>query len=174
MKQAGFTLIEIIVALTVTVVLSLASANFLFSIISQRDQALAEAILLDQIEAVHSLVAGQVRSARTIEVAADGYSLELAGNGGCWLFAYNAGSQRFDYGFSAGSDCQAPPPADQPLTSQKARVTTAEFRLVSGDSSSRAVGLNWTAAVARPFWQTSQELNRLFVNITDTAREDDD
>lgn len=169
MKQSGFTLIEILIALGGMVILALAATNFLFSILSQRDQAVAEAMAVDQAESINVFVGGLVRSAQTIVVGADGKSLGLKGENDCWLVQINDSEQSLNTGVSQGTDCQIPGAATQRLSSQRVQVTNAVFVLSSSDSSSRSVSFNWTVAVARPFWQLSQDHSQVFVNLVDSG-----
>ena len=165
--KKGFTLIEILVALGGTVVLALAAAQFLVSILSQRDQALAEAMAVDQAQAVKVLVGNLVRSAEVILIGADGKSLGLQGQNECWLLLINEFEQSLEAGVNQGKNCQIPETVNQRLTSQKVKVTEAGFTLASSDSSSRSVDFAWTIEVARPFWQLTQTHRQVFVNLVD-------
>lgn len=167
MQSKGFTLIEIVIAVSGLIVLSIASTNFLFSILSQRDQAIAEEMAVDQAEIIYALLADKVRSAKIITVSPDKKSLGLKTADQCWLVVVDPDSQGLYFNLSAGSGCVIPGTADKRLTSQRAAITDADFSLDTSDDSSRTIRFNWTVMVARPLWQTTQTYQQLFVNVVD-------
>ena len=173
-ERGGFTLIEILIALSGLVVLALAATNYLFSILSQRDQAIAEAMALDQIETVAAVLADRIRSASTIRGDQGGKRLALIGPGECWLLQIDEANQSLNYGLTRGAGCQPPETADEALTSQKAQIQAASFSLLTSDGSRRSVSFDWTVVVTRPLWQASQHQSNLFVNVVDEGGGDDD
>ena len=166
-SRHGFTLIEVLIALVGVVSLAMAGTSFLFSILSQRDQAVAESLAAEQSEAVFALIGSAVKSAQGISITNGGKSLELVGQSECWLFSWDDGPEQIEFGRSIGTECSPPVDADGALTVEKAKIERVVFSLVTPDDSSRTVKLEMDVKVYRPLWNSSVSFDRLFVNLVD-------
>jgi len=171
--KKGFSLIEMLIALGGVVVLAIAATSFLFSILGQRDQAVAESLAAEQAEAVFSLVGTAVRSAEGIEVVDGGKSLELTSAGECWRFSWDEFLEQVKFGRSEGVECVAPGSAGEFLTTEKAGIERVNFSLVAVDDSSRTIRMEMRVVVYRPLWNTTQEFDQLFVNLVDEGGGDE-
>jgi len=171
--KKGFTLIEVLVALSGVVVLAIGSTSFLFSILGQRDQAVAESLASEQAESVFLLVGTAVRSAKEIVVTDGGKTLELIGADECFKFSWDDVEKRLMFGRVEGIDCEAPENADKQLTSDKTVIERVNFSLLDPDDSSRAVNMEMDVTVFRPLWNTAQAFDQLFVNLVDKDLGDD-
>lgn len=172
--RKGFSLIEVLVALGGVAVLAIAATSFLFSILSQRDQAVAESLAAEQVEAVAAVVGSAVRSARGIEVEDGGKSLELTSASECWLFTWDEVLKQVKFGRSEGTECSPPLTAGEALTAEKAVIERVNFSMLAPDDSSRTVRMEMDVRIYRPLWSTTQEFDQLFVNLVDEGGGDED
>jgi len=170
--KKGFTLVEVLLALSGVAVLAIGSTSFLFSILGQRDQAVAESLASEQAEAVFSLVGTAVRSAQGIQVTNEGRTLELTGESECFKFSWDNVEERLMFGRVEGVDCEVPLSAGEQLTSEKTAIKGLNFSLLDLDDSSRTVGMEMEVVVFRPLWNTSQTFDQLFVNLVDEEVEE--
>lgn len=171
--KKGFSLIEMLIALGGVVVLAIAATSFLFSILGQRDQAVAESLAAEQAEAVFSLVGTAVRSAEGIEVVDGGKSLELTSSGECWRFSWDEILEQVKFGRSEGVECVAPGNASEFLTTEKVGIERVNFSLLAVGDSSRTIRMEMRVVVYRPLWNTTQEFDQLFVNLVDEGGGDE-
>ena len=172
--KKGFTLVEVLMALTGVVVLTVIATNFLFSILGQKDQAVADSLLTEQIEATATLIATAVRSAETISVADAGRELKLERRGECWLFRWEETEKTLKFGRTVGDDCTAPTAVEGRVTGQKAMVSNGRFELTSVADSSRIVTLMMDVEVYRPLWKSQRHYEQMFVNLVDADGGDDE
>ncbi len=173
-SRQGFTLIEILVALVGVVTLAIAATSFLFSILTQRDQAVVETLAVEQIEVVAAVVGSAVRSARTISVENGGKQLDLTTESECWRFWWDESNEELKLNYSSGESCYLGSGSDERLMADQAEVTAVAFSLIDSDDSSRTVGLTMALSVYRPLASTTQTTTQVFVNLVDEAGGDDD
>ncbi len=172
--NTGFTLIEIIVSFAAIIVLAVAATNFLFSTLTQRDQALAESMLSEQAETAFSIIGNAVRSAQQINIIDEGQGLQITGLEECWLFKWDNSSQQLKFNQITGETCSPPSESSQLLTSQLVKVTQVDFDLLAIDDSSRTVFMTLDLQAYRPLWNTTQQFSQVFVNLIDMPGDDDD
>lgn len=163
----GFTLIEVLVALAGVSVLAVISMAFLFSILSQRDQAVAEAIVTEQPEVVFPILGKAIRSAQEITVEDNGRRLKTSRQGECFTFVWDQTQQVILFSRQSGSDCVPPEQATNRLTPNTAKVTGLHFSLLEPSDAGRSVQLEMDITAYRPFWQTNKHFSQVFVNIVD-------
>jgi len=173
-SKTGFTLIEIVVSFAAIIVLAIAATNFLFSTLTQRDQALAESMLSEQAETAFSIIANTIRSAQQINIIDGGQGLETTNPEECWLFKWDNSSQQLKFNQITSSSCSPPSEANQLLTSQLVNITQVDFDLLAVDDSSRTVSMTLDLQVYRPLWNTTQQFSQVFVNLIDVSGGDDD
>ena len=147
---------------------------FLFSILGQKDQAMAESIAIEQAEVAFSLIGTVVRSAETIEIVSEGKDLRIVGRDECWLFSFDEVFQELRWGKSEGTECVTPSSAEELLSSKKANIERVNFSLLAPDDSSRTVKMEMDILVVRPLWSANQSFSRLFVNLIDDLGDGDD
>lgn len=165
--RKGFTIIESVVALAGVAVLALISMAFLFSILSQRDQAVAEAIVTEQPEIVFPILGRVIKAAKEIAVEDDGRRLKTTQEEECFTFVWDQAQQIIFFGRQGGPTCVPPEQATVRLTPNTAKVTSLQFQLLEPGESGKSVRLDMDVAVYRPFWQTNQHFSQVFVNVTD-------
>jgi len=170
----GFTLIELVIALGGVGALAIGVTSFLFSLLSQKDQAVSESLVAEQVEGVGAMVGSAVRSARSIEVKDGGKILEIEGEEECVIFEWDEEEEVIKYGRETGEDCDSPDDANERITNQKSRVENLNFSLMSEDSSSRSVMMEITVGAYRPMWGNSRAFKQVFVNVVDEEGGDDD
>jgi len=170
--NTGFTLIEIVISFAAIIVLAVAATNFLFSTLTQRDQALSEAMLSEQAETAFSIIGSAVRSAQQINIIDEGQSLQITSLEECWLFKWDNSSQQLKFNQITGSSCSPPSEANQLLTSQLVEVTQVDFDLLAIDDSSRTVSMILNLQAYRPLWNTTQQFSQVFVNLIDIPGEE--
>ena len=163
----GFTLIELVIALGGVGALAIGVTSFLFSLLTQKDQAVGESLVVEQVEGVGALVGSAVRSARDIHIENGGRRLEIEGVDECIVFEWDESNEKVKYGRETGIDCNVPDEADQAMTNQKSRVENLRFSLMSEDDSSRSVMMEITVAAYRPMWESSSTFKQVFVNVVD-------
>lgn len=163
----GFTIIESVVALAGMAVLAVTSMAFLFSILSQRDQAVAESIVTEQPEIVFPVLGKTIKSAQEISVEDDGRRLKTTREGECFTFAWDQEQQVILFGRQGGSTCVPPEEVTARLTPNTVKVTSLQFELLEPSESARSVQLNMDVAAYRPLWQTNQHFSQVFINVTD-------
>ena len=166
-RNLGFTLIEVLVALVGVVVLAVAATSFLFSILSQRDQAVVEALVAEQMEVVMAVVGGAVRSAKEIVIEDGGKSLELKSKSECFRFSWDEGLNRLTSNYSAGESCLPGSGSTELLTAQAATIENVNFSLLEPDDSSRAVMMDMTVSAYQPLANSSQINSLVLVNLVD-------
>ncbi len=171
--RKGFTLIEVLVGLGGVVVLAVAATAFLFSILGQRDQAIAESLAAEQAESIMAVVGTVVRAAELIEVSDGGKRLETSREDECWTFLWDEIAEEIRFGRSEGIGCSPPAGASQRLTAEKVSVERVNFSLVAPDDTSRTLRLEMDVEVSRPLWQTSQSFDQMFVNVVDVYMEEE-
>lgn len=163
--RKGFTIIESVVALAAVAVLALTSMAFLFSILSQRDQAVAEAIVTEQPEIVFPILGRVIKAAKEIAVEDDGRRLETTREGECFTFVWDQAQEVIFFGRQGGSTCAPPEQATARLTPNTVKVTSLQFQLLEPGESGKSVRLDMDVAAYRPLWQTSQHFSQAFINV---------
>ena len=163
----GFSLVELLMAVAAMAVLAVIATGFLFSMLTQRDQAVAEAMLTEQPEVVFAMVAKAVRSAETISVKDSGRRLETSRKGECFSFDWDEGEKVIWFGREAGPGCVPPSETTSQLTPKTVRVERVEFKLTEPNESGRNVEMEMDVLVSRPFWQTDEQWSQIFVNVVD-------
>jgi len=171
--RKGFTLIEVLIGLGGVVVLAVAATAFLFSILGQRDQAIAESLAAEQVESVMAMVGTVTRAAESIEVLDGGKRLETSREDECFTFLWDEIAEEIRFDRSEEIDCSPPVGASHRLTAEKISVERVNFSLVAPDDTSRTLRLEMDVEVSRPLWQTNQSFDQIFVNVVDVYMEEE-
>lgn len=171
--QRGFTMVEVVVAIGGMAVLATLAVSFLFSVFTQRDQAIAEIEAIEQSQVVFPMVGTAVRKAENISIANGGKRLEVERSGECFTFEWDEVSEEMKYGRSEAVDCVAPITTDQNLTSAGVNIERVKFSMIEATDSARTVMMEMDVGVYRPLWSGVQNYSQVFVNVMDAEWEEE-
>lgn len=167
LRKQGFTLVEVLMVLGGVGVLVIGAMSFLFTILSNKDQAVVESRVVEQVEMMEGLMGKAVRSARGLAVSDGGRRLETEGKDECLVFRWDEAEKIVKYGRTIGSGCTVASEANLDLTSRTATIENLNFEIVNADDSSRTVVVEMTVAGYRPLWSHRQDFKLTWLNVVD-------
>lgn len=165
-KRVGFTVIELVVALAGVAVVVVAAVGYLMVVLTQRDQAVAEAMLNQQPGVVFATLGKVMRSAQQVTISNGSRRLEAVSPDECWGFEWDEEVETIVYGVDKSVGCSVPELMLK-LTASTVKVTAASFEIITQSDSDRSIKVNMDVRVNRPFWQTEQHFEQVFVNVVD-------
>src|SRR3989344_3193141 len=160
-NKNGFTVIELVVALAGVAVVVVAAVGYLIAVLTQRDQAVAEAVLNQQPSLVFATLGKVMRSARQVVVSNGNRRLEMVNSNECWGFEWDEGAEAIVYGVDKSAGCSVPE-LSLKLTGSTAKITAASFEIITDTDADRSIRVNMDVKVGRPFWKTEQHFEQVF------------
>lgn len=163
--NSGFTLLELLIALTIFSVVSVAAVWILFTSLALRDQTLASS---DTQEAVRvflhdfQLAAGNAKTVNTT-----GAGLFVSNSNECWSFVWNSASQTLKYSHLVLPGCTPEVSPTTDFLPAKIKVSNLNFTVTPLATGGREISLSGTFIGSQPLDTYSLSFTNTVVNLID-------
>jgi prepilin-type N-terminal cleavage/methylation domain-containing protein len=165
LKTSGFSLIELLLAISVFSVVSVAAMSMLFSSLSLRDQTIASSQTEEAIRVFNHSLGRAGRNAQT--VAGGGSSLYIVNSQECWSFVWNPVSRSLLYDHTMAAGCS---PNTAPTISffpTNITVNSIDFIIKSLPSGGREIYVSGDMTAWRPFSNYQTDFDLTIVGLVD-------
>lgn len=164
-NTSGFTVIELLLAISIFSVISVAALYMVFSSLSLRDQTLASTRVQEQLRVLtHNLrVAVQNSSA----VSGGGNSLLLTSAEKCWSFVYDINSKNLKYSTVENPGCTPDPSPSTNFFPPTTQITTWNFSINPLPTGGRQISVSGNLKSTLPFDTYQLTFSDTYTNLID-------
>lgn len=165
-KTSGFTLIEILVAISIFSLLTVASAWMIFSSLSLRDKTLATTTHQEFTRVFLNSFIQATQNAKTI--TGGGTSLFTQNPTDCWSFVYDSINQDILFTHISVADCTPDPsPSTSFFNSSTTQIQNLIFNIKPLVTGGREVSVNGLMSILLPFDSYQNTFSQTVVNLID-------
>lgn len=165
MNKNGFTLIEMIIAMTTISIVSVASMYILFLSLNLRDLTLTSSKTEESLRVFDRTL--RKASTQALAITGGGSSILIRGKSECWSFAYDAVSQNVKYSKIAQNDCNPDPSPSSLYFPSSTKVTSMNFLVNPLSSGGRQVKVDGTLQTTLPLDVFQTSFSSAYVNLVD-------
>jgi len=164
-KYNGFTILELLIAISIFSVVSVASVWLIFSSLSLRDQTLAATRTQEQLRVFSHTLRGAIQNASV--VSGGGNTLQLVSLNECWSFIYDDMLRNVRYSKTTGAGCSPDPVPDSPFFLTTSQLLSLSFTITPLSTGGRQVSVNGEMRTILPFDDFQMSFNDSFTNLID-------
>lgn len=161
----GFSLLELLLALTVFSVISVVSVYLLFSSLSLRDETVASANTQEAIRVFLHAFAAATTNARTVNVTGNG--LFTSNPSDCWSFVWNSGSETLNYSHLTTPGCTPDVSPGTSFLPSNVKAENVSFTAKPLSTGGREISLSATFAGFAPLSESRTSFTNTVVNLVD-------
>lgn len=164
-KQAGFTILELLIALGIFGLVAVGTTGMIFSAISLRDQALATTRTEESLRTFNHILREAVQGAKA--VTGGGNRLFLTGTSDCWSFVFDSATKNINYAEVVSVGCTPnmnPATRFFPATVQASGLV---FSITPLSTGGRQVTVSGTVQTILPFSDYQTSFSNTFTNVID-------
>ena len=164
-KSSGFTVLELLIAVSIFSLVSVASVGMVFFGLGLRDQTLAATRVQEQLRVFSHTLRTAILGARVI--SGDEKSLLITASNTCWSFVYDSVQKNVLYSQAIGADC-VPDPAPQTLFfSTSAEMSEFSFLILPLPTGGRQVSVSGKIEAVLPLNDYEVDFSDTFTNLVD-------
>lgn len=163
--QAGISVLEIVITLSILSVISVASVWLVFTTLSLRDKALATTLTQESLRVFTVKLRQAVLSANV--ASGTSTSLLLTSASECWSFVYDSVAQNVRYSQVLASGCVPNPNPSTNFFPSVSAISSMTFTVVSLATGGRQVTATGVIKTTLPFDSYQTSFADTFTNVVD-------
>lgn len=164
-KVNGFTVLELLLAVSVFSLISVASVSLVFSGLNIRDQARASLKTQEQLRVFSQTLRAAVVGAKII--SGGGGSLLITGSDVCWSFIHDGGIKNIRFSKVVGVGCIPDPSPQSLFFPYPSQIQSFAFALAPLPTGGRQVAVDGNLKVILPFDDYEVDFSDTFTNLID-------
>ncbi|HCQ31190.1 TPA: hypothetical protein DIU27_02270 [Candidatus Collierbacteria bacterium] len=164
-RQAGFTLFETLLAMTIVSFVSVTSIYILFLSLNLRDLTLSTTKTQESIRVFERSFRKAVLGAQSI--SGDSDSIFLRSQNECWSFMYDSVNKNLKYTVNSQIGCTPDPNPVDLFFPDATKIESMSFLISDIASGGRMVKVNGSISVTLPFDKYQTSFSESYVNLID-------
>lgn len=163
--QSGFTLIEMIIAMTTVSIVSVATMYILFLSLNLRDLTITSSKTEESLRVFDRTM--RMAATQALAITGGGSSILIRGKNECWSFAYDSLAQNVEYSKIVQTDCNPDPNPSSSFFSASTKVISMNFLITPLSSGGRQVKVDGTFQTTLPLDVFQTSFSNAYVNLVD-------
>ncbi|OGD69805.1 hypothetical protein A3A84_01975 [Candidatus Collierbacteria bacterium RIFCSPLOWO2_01_FULL_50_23] len=163
--QAGTSMLEVIITLSIMSVISVASVWLVFTTLSLRDQVLATTTTTESLRVFSRTLTRAIQN--TSVVGGSSSSLLLTSAAECWSFVYDSISKNVRYSQTLASGCTPNPDPTILFFPSYSEISAFNFSVASLATGGRQVTVSGVINTIFPFENYQTSFSDTFTNVID-------
>lgn len=164
-KDNGFSLLELIIAMGIFSVISIASVGMMFLSLNLRDLSSATTMTEESLRVFNQTF--RQASLSTTATAGGGASLLLKNTGECWSFLYDQTIKNVRYEHVVQTGCTPNPNPASLFFPSQTRVNSFSFSVTSLPTGGRQISAQGSLTTVLPFNSYSETFQTTVTNVID-------
>ena len=164
-RQAGVSMLEVVITLSIMSIVSVASVWLVFTTLSLRDLVLATTATSESLRVLSHALSRAVRGASV--VGGSPTSLLITSVDECWSFVYDAGVKNLRYAKTMAAGCVPNPNPSELFFPSYSQLTNFSFLVAALPTGGRQVTASGVMNTILPFENYETSFSDTFTNVVD-------
>jgi len=164
-NNLGFTMIELLIAMSIFSIISVSAVYLVFSSLSLRDQTLAAIRTQEQLRVFSHTLRGAIQNSPIVTGGGD--TLSLTSSTVCWSFVYDSALEILRYAKTLGAGCAPEPIPPTAFFSPTSHLNELTFTITPLSTGGRQVSVEGNISVVLPFDDYDVDFKDTFTNLID-------